>query len=260
MAFDEDADAVGQSREADVAFAAGRGRRGGLRRAARRRDHHPIEPLRNEPAAGGGADFLGGHFLNVLDVGLIEQRIGGGEEAAAEAFRRLLHGLAVENPLHGLLLLRLGEFVGADQFLAQAVDFAENRRGGRLPLLGQATGGDGEIAADVVRRLAFRGDRKDELLVVLQPLRQPRAFALAEDAGRQVQGVHVRVGELDAGPGEDHVVGRALHFADRLAGKKLRRLVDQGDVGLEAARRAGPLLRHAVQHVLRAKSPTATNT
>ena len=84
----------------------------------------------DEIAPGHVAHLLGGDFLDALHVGLVEQRIAGGDEVAAQALGRLLHGLPAEDQLGRLLLLGLGQLLGPDQLVPQAVDLAEDFLGG----------------------------------------------------------------------------------------------------------------------------------
>ena len=117
---------VGQPHQADFALGRLRRLRRRLRRAARRGDDHPVEPLRHEVPPGDVADLLGRDLLDALDVRLVEQRIAGGEEVAAQAVGRLLDRLPAEDQLGGLLLLGLRQLLRADQLVAQPVDLAED--------------------------------------------------------------------------------------------------------------------------------------
>ena len=251
VVLDEHAQAVGQHLLMDFAVGRPRPAVGRFRCPARRGDNDPIEPFGDEIAPGDVPDLLGGDLSDAFDIRFVEQRIGGRDQVPPQRVGYPLHGLPAEHELGHLLLFGLGQFLGPDELLAEAVDLVEDFVGCPPPGLGAAGGLDGKHAGDIVGRFAGGADGQRHPLVVLQPLDQPRAVALAQDIGRQVQRIEIGVRELHRGPGEGQLVHARRPSRGRPRAAQLVGLVIQGHVGLASAGRAGVLAGDLGEHLRR---------
>src|SRR5262249_25113674 len=88
------------------------------------------------------SNLLGRHFLDPLDVLLVEQRISGGEHTTGQNLRLVLDRLLIEHVLGGFLPFGVRQFGFAHESSLQFGDLFENDFPYQLKLLGLSLRGD----------------------------------------------------------------------------------------------------------------------